>query len=478
MSDKKKAVKSVSWITFSTIFQTLLQFLQISVLARLLNPADFGIVAISNTVIIFFSLFANLGFSNSIISKQETNRKTLTSIFFLGIFLGTIIFLLVYCSSPLIVKFYHEARLAKVIKLASCIFLITSFGTVYSALLQKELKFKAVAITDIAGYLFGVSLTVFLAYHGYKELSLVYGSLATDLCKTSLQVILGRKLFYPTLHFSFSEIKEHLRFGIFNFGEGVVGFVQSNWDNIIIGKLLGANVLGYYTLAYQLAIFPVIKINPIILQVAFPLIAKMKENASELKNSYLKILDLISYFNLPLLAGLYITAESVVPLIYGPGWEPTFPLIKIFVFVSIFSCLSHPLFTLVYTKGKPNLLFYLNLVTLIVKIPLVYYFGKLWNVSGIAYAFLLATIINTSLNFFIVQFLIGDYFKSFISNLYKPVLFCILMVLMVHFYKIFVGFNGIINTSAEIIIGGLVYLIFTFFFKYSMVEIKQFKKLL
>ncbi|RYY07861.1 MAG: colanic acid exporter [Sphingobacteriaceae bacterium] len=478
MSDKKKAVKSVSWITFSTIFQTLLQFLQISVLARLLNPADFGIVAISNTVIIFFSLFANLGFANSIISKQETNRKTLTSIFFLGIFLGAIIFLLVFYSSPLLVSFYHEVRLAKVIKLASCIFLITSFGTVYSALLQKELKFKAVAITDIAGYLFGVSLTVFLAYKGYKELSLVYGSLATDLCKTSLQVILGRKLFYPNLHFSFSEIKEHLRFGIFNFGEGVIGFVQSNWDNIIIGKLLGTNILGYYTLAYQLAVFPVIKINPIILQVAFPLIAKMKENASELKKSYLKILDLISYFNLPLLAGLYITAESVVPLIYGPGWEPTFPLIKIFVFVSIFSCLSHPLFTLVYTKGKPNLLFYLNLVTLIIKIPLVYYFGKLWNVNGIAYAFLLATIINTSLNFLIVQSLIGSYFKRFISNLYKPVFFCVLMVLTVHFYKQFIGFNGIINTAAEIAIGGLVYLLFTVWFKYSIVEIKQFKKLL
>ncbi|WP_419800597.1 MOP flippase family protein [Mucilaginibacter sp.] len=476
MSNQKKAVKSVSWVTFSTILQTALQFLQISILARLLSPADFGIVAISNTVIIFFSLFANLGFSNAIISKQETNKKTLSSIFFLGIFLGTIIFLLVYISSPLIVSFYHEIRLAKVIQLASCIFLITSFGTVFSAMLQKELNFKSIAITDIAGYIIGVSLTIFLAYHGFKELSLVYGGLATDFCKTVLQVILGRKFFWPNLHFSFSEIKAHLRFGVFNFGEGIVGFIQSNWDNIIIGRLLGAKVLGYYTLAYQLAIFPVIKINPIILQVAFPLIARMKENPSELKKYYLKILDLISYFNLPLLAGLYITAESVVPLIYGPGWAPTFPLIKIFVFVSVFSCLSHPLFTLVYTKGRPNLLFYLNLITLIVKVPLVYYLGKYWNVTGIATAFLLATMVNTILNFFIVQYLIGNYLKDFLANFYKPVLFCVLMVLVVYFYKGFIGYSGLLNTTAEIVIGGFIYLLLTIFFKYSIVEIKNFKR--
>lgn len=478
MNNKKKAIKSVSWITFSTIFQTILQFLQITILARLLSPADFGIVAISNTVIIFFSLFANLGFSNSIISRQESDRKVLSSIYFLSIGLGIIIFLLVFYSSPLVVSFYHELRLGKVIRLASLIFLITYFGSIYNALLQKELKFQAIAIIDIISYLIGVSITIVLAYKGYKELSIVYGGLATDTCKTALQIFLGRKLFFPSFNFTTKEIKEHLKFGVYNFGEGIIGFAQSNWDNIIIGRLLGTKILGYYTLAYQLAIFPVIKINPIILQVAYPVIAKMKENPTELKNSYLRILDLITYFNVPLLAGLFITAETVVPLVYGAGWEPTFPLIKIFVFVSIFSCLSHPLFTLAYTKGKPNLLFYLNVITLAAKIPLVYYLGKYWNVTGIAVAFLLSTLLNTVLNFFIVQSLIGTYIKNFIVNFYKPIVFSAAMVIVVYFYKYFVGYEGLINAIAEISIGGLIYLALTLIFKYSLIEIKQFKKML
>ena len=101
-----------------------------------------------------------------------------------------------------------------------------------------------------------------------------------------------------------------------------MGFIQANSDNILVGGMLGVKQLGYYTLASQLAVFPISRLSPIILQVAYPILARFKGDTNELKKSYLTILDLLSYVNLPLLAGLFITADSVVPLFYGPGWEP------------------------------------------------------------------------------------------------------------------------------------------------------------
>jgi len=475
MSYKQKAINSTKWVTVSTVFQTALQFIQIAILARLLSPAAFGLVGISATVIAFFSTFANLGFSNSIIYKQETDQKVLSTVYLTNIGIGIIIFTLIYLSSPLIIAFYHEPRLDKVIKLTSLIFLIIYYGSVYGFMLQKELQFKSIAIIDILVNIIGTTVTITLAYRGYNEMSLVYGGLVTHVCRTVLLVYFGFNLFKPSLYFKLNEIKEHLRFGVFNLGEGLISFVQGNWDNIVIGSMLGAELLGYYTLAYQLAIFPVNKINPIILQVAYPVLAKMKENLAELKNSYIKILDLLTFFNLPLLTGLFITAESVVPLIYGPGWEPTFPLIKIFVLVSIFSCLSHPLFTLVYTKGKPQLLFYLNLVTLACKIPLVYVLGDNYGVKGIAIAFLLATLINMILNFFIVHSLIGSFLKQLLLSIYKPVLFCLLMVVTVYCYKSFVGYSGWFNAIAEIALGGIIYVALTLKYKFSFVELKDLK---
>lgn len=476
MSTKQQAISGGKWITISTVISTVFQFVQVSILARLLEPSVFGVVSVSTLIINFFFIFSNLGFSNSIISKQESDPKVLSSLYFMGLMLGGTVFLIVYFSSPLVVAFYHEPRLDKVIKLASFYFIINYVGQIFLFILQKELQFKSVAIVEIIGTVTGTTIAITLAYNGYAETSLIIGYLIMHVVRTVLSIILGLKYFRPSFYFNFKLIKDHLRFGLFNVGDGLIGFIQGNADNIIVGSLLGVTSLGYYTIAYQLAVFPINKLNPIILQVAYPVLAKMKGNDQELKNSYIKILDIISYLNLPLLAGLLITAESVVPLFYGPGWDNTIPLIKIFVFQSFFGCLTHPLFTLAFTKGKPNLLFYLNLATLVVKVPLLYFFGKYWHVTGIAFSYLTTTFISLILNFYIAHSLIGNFFKEFLANIAKPLSFCLLMIVTVFAYKELVGYEGVFNTVVEIALGGAIYLALTLRFKVSLPEIRTFKE--
>ncbi len=464
------------WITVSTVVSTVFQFVQVAILARLLAPADFGIVSISNLIIAFFGLFANLGFSNSIIYKQEGDRRVLSTLYFLNLLVGLAIFALIWFGTPFIVSFYHEPKLAQVVKLASCYFLIVYFGQLYYFLLEKELRFQSVALIDIAGTVVGAVVTVVLAYTGYQELSLIIGSLANQAVRTVCQILFGLRLFVPLLYFNLKAISDHLRFGIFNLGDGLIGFIQGNCDNILIGGILGVKMLGYYSMAYQLAIFPINKLNPIILQVAYPILARMKDNTENLKKSYLKILDFLSYCNLPLLAGLFITSDSVVPLFYGPGWEPTIGLIRIFVFVGVCMTLSHPLYTLAFTKGKPNLLFYLNVATLVIKIPLVYVFGLYWGVTGIALAFLLATFLNLLANFALVQHLVGPFMGEFLRNFAKPLLFCVLMMGVIVVYKTVVGYTGWANTIAEVLLGGATYATLTLLYKLSFTELKAYRQ--
>lgn len=466
------------WITIATTISTLFQFVQVAVLARLLEPTSFGIVSISTLIIGFFQIFSNLGFSNSIIYKQESDRQVLSTLYFLNLLVGFAIFIIIQFTSPYIISFYNEPKLGRVLQFSSCYFLIVYFGQLYLFLLEKELKFKSIAIIDIIGTVTGSGVTIGLAYSGYEELSLIIGSLVMQAIKVVLQIAFGIRFFIPTLAFDLSNIKEHLRFGFFNLADGLLGFMQANSDTIFIGGMLGVKMLGYYTIAYQLAVYPTSKLNPIILQVAYPILAKMKDNVAGLKRSYLKILDFISYCNMPLLAGLFITADSVVPLIYGPGWDKTVELIYLFVFVAILSCLSHPLFTLAFTKGKPNLLFYLNFATLLVKLPLVYWLGHSWGVMGIAVAFLLATLFNLIGNFILVQHLIGDFFGSFLKDIIKPTIFCLIMVSVVYSYKQFAGNISLMNTVIEILLGGLTYAVLTLAYKLSFTEIKEYKQAL
>lgn len=476
MSHKQNAIDGGKWITISTVISTVFQFVQVTILARILDPSVFGVISVSTLIINLFYIFSNLGFSNSIIYKQETDRKVLSSLYFVSLLLGFVIFGVVWFSSPLVVAYYKEPKLDHVIKLASLYFVIIYFGQVYLFLLQKELRFKSIAIMEIIGAATGMIVAISLAYSGFEELSLIFGQLAMHVVRTALQVYYGRKLFRPMFYLNIPSIKEHLRFGIYNVGDGLLGFIQGNSDNIIVGGLLGVKALGFYTIAYQLAIFPITKLNPIILQVAFPILAKMKDNNEELKKSYLNILDLVSFLNLPLVAGLFVTADVVVPLLYGPGWEPTIPLIRIFTFVSIFYCLSNPLFTLAFTKGKPNLLFYINLATLILKVPLLYFLGARYEVTGIALAFLISMFLNLIMNFYTVHRLVGPFMQQFLAMFSRPVAFCAVMIAAIALYKYTVGNDGIIHAAAQILIGGGIYLLLTHRFKMSIREIMALRK--
>lgn len=475
MSNKKLAISGAKWTTISTVVNTVLQFGQVAVLARLLEPASFGIVSISTLVITFLGIFAHFGFSNSIVYKQESDNKVLSTIYYLNLMIGAAMFIIIYLGAPLLVLYYKEPRLEGVLHISAFYFPIIFLGQVYNILLEKELRFKELALTDIGCSIIGTVVTVVLAYQGLEAKALVYGLLGGQLLKMFVQNIIGRQYFSPILHFDLKEIKEHLMFGVYNIGDSLLGFANSNMDTILIGGLLGVKELGYYTIATQIAVYPVARICPIIVQICYPIMARMKENLEQLKGAYLKILDFLSYTNIPLLVGLYFMASNVIPLIYGPGWEATVPLIKIFVFTGIFYCLQYPLSTIAYSTGKPNLLFYLNLATAIIKFPIIYFMAKQYGITGIAVGFLITTFISLLLNFYLIRYMVGNFMKTFLTNIAKPVLFSVAMSVAILLYKQFIGNEGIVHTIIQIAIGGLVYGVLTLKYKLSFAELKNLK---
>lgn len=476
MSNKKKAINGAKWTTISTIVNTILQFGQIAVLARLLEPSAFGIVSVSTLVLNFLGIFAHFGFSNSIIYKQETDRGVLSTIYYLNIMIGILMFALIYLTAPLLVHYYNEPRIADVLRISAFYFPIVFFGQIYNILLEKELKFKSLALTDIVSSIIGTTVTVFLAYEGLQAKSLVYGLLVSQSIKMVSLNLIGKQFFSPIMYFNLKRIKEHLVFGMYNIGDSLLNFANSNMDTIMIGGLLGVKQLGYYTIALQIAVYPIARLCPIIVQIAYPIMAKIKDNLEQLKGAYLKILDFIAYCNIPLLTGLYLMAANVIPMIYGPGWEATIPLIKIFVFMGVFTCLVFPLSTVAYSTGKPNLLFYLNLATLIIKFPTIYIMAKYYGITGIAVGFLITSFISLILNFFMLQHMVGTFMKAFLKDISKPILFSFIMAAVILMYKHFIGDIGLVHTLLQIAIGGMVYGGLTLKYKLSFSEMKNLRQ--
>jgi len=477
MSNQKSAINGAKWTTTATIITVLFAFFQLAIIARVLDSSAFGLVAMSTITINFFHIFANLGFTNSIISKQETDKKILSTIFYSSLALGLTMFISVNLCSHLIAEYFNEPRLKYIIRISSINFPLIYAGQIYNILLQKELKFKQLAIIDVSSSLFGTIITTSLAYNNFEELSLIYGEVCYTAFKVTLFIIVGFKLFNPIFYFNLKDIKDHLRFGVYNLGEGILGYAGSNVESIIIGKIIGAKALGLYTIAYQLAVYPIVRLNPIIMQVTYPIMAKMKDTAG-LKRAYIKIVDFITYCNFPLLAGLFITAISVIPLVYGKDWIDTIPLVKVIIFVSMLKCINAPISSLAFTKGKPNLIFYLNLTTLIIKLPIIYFFSMYFGLMGVAVANLITTIAETILTSILAKHLIGDYFREFLLNIYKPILFCLIMVLIIAVYQHFITSTALVHTLIQIGIGGSIYLGLTLKYKLSLTEILALKKTL
>lgn len=475
MSNQTAAINGAKWTTSATVITTLLSFGQLALIARVLDPKVFGLVSICTLVVNFFHIFANLGFTNSIISKQETDKEALSTIFYASVALGLVMGLLIFCSSSIVADYYDEPKLVYVIRVSSITFPLIYFSQIYWNLLQKELKFKVLAVVDVVGGLINFITVLILAYNEFEELSIVYSQLFFTFIKTILYIVLGRKLFSPILCFKLNKIKDHLRFGIYHLGEGVLGFVNGNLENLVIGKAIGIKELGLYTIAYQLAVFPIYKLNPIIMQVSYPIMAKIKDDAG-LKRAYLKIVDFITYCNFPLLAGLFITSSTTVILIYGSDYQGSIPLVKVILFVSFLSCITAPVSAVALSKNKPNIMFYLNLFSLAVKIPILYVLSHYFGLMGIVYGYVLNTALETVMILNIVNRLVGSFMTVFLSNIIKPVLFSFIMVITIAVYQSFVGTQGIYNLIAQIILGACVYVFLTLKYKISIQEILELRK--
>lgn len=461
MTLRQKALSGAKWTTTSTGINLLLQFIQLAVIARILGPSALGLMGMVMIVIGFSQAFADMGISNAIIHRQNISKKQLSSLYWLNIFAGLVIFLILILISPFVASLYQEPKIQGLIYWAAAIFLITPFGQQFQILLQKELKFNYIAIIEVISTLIGTITTITLAYLGYGVITIVWGQLANAVVKVVLLVTFVGRDWKPNIFFNKSDLEGFLSFGLYQMGERTLNYFNKNLDYIVIGKFLGPEALGYYTLAYNIIILPVSKINPILTRVAFPIFSKIQDQNSKLKEGYLKILNILSFINFPIFIGLASTSLLFIPTIFGEEWSKSILLIQILAGVGLLRSTGNPAGSLLLSKGRADLGFKWNLFLMFTQIPgilLGLFFG---GVVGVALAYLLLEVMYSILNYrIIIRSLIGPCLVKYIGSMWPAFWISIIMGILVFTSNIF--FNMEINTAnliVQIIIGFLVYII-------------------
>ena len=327
MSKIKKLASGVSWGVFSTIAVTGFQLMFMAIMARLLDPASFGLVAVANVCLRFFIYFAQMGTGPALIQKPTLENGDIAAALTVSLGIALLFFLLVQISAPLFELFYEMPQLANVIRALSLNFIISGFLAVSVGLLQRNMAFRTLAIIDVIAYVLGYGVVgLGAAYYGLEVWALV----AAFLTQMSLTAILSYALIRFPLNFRYtrSQRQYFLKYGGRYSFIGFTEFLSSSLDALVIGKLLGATVSGLYNRASLLAHLPVQQPANILTKALFPIMSSVgDQREKQIYGLQLSAL-LVGGYAFAVSIGINIAATDIVKVLLGEKWLPSVPILQ------------------------------------------------------------------------------------------------------------------------------------------------------
>ena len=397
---RHSAVRGVKWTTVSMVFVTIVGLVQLAILTRLLSKTDFGLMAMIATVVGFAQVYADMGFSNAIIYKQEATPKQLSSLYWMNIAVSVALGAAVAAAAPLVAAFFGEPSLVTPLRVVCLSFVITPLGQQFQFLLQRELEFDLLARRDIAAALTGLVVASATAALGQGVFALVWGQLAQASVRSFTVAVIGWRRWRPSLHLRWGDLHGFLSFGFYQLGERTIYYWAANIDYLLIGRYLGPEQLGVYTIAYNLVVLPLTKLNPVLTKVAFPVFARRQDDPAAMRRGFGELIELVAFATFPLLIGLGVTAPIAVPVIFGDAWQPAVILVQIMVVMGLLKCLSNPLGSVLLAKGRADVGFWLNVAGTAVTVAV------LWTVVSRGTEAVAWAHTGVNLLFFVVELLI------------------------------------------------------------------------
>lgn len=402
------------------MINVLSQFLSIVVnvvLARLLVPEDFGLVALTMTFIGFVTVFTNMGFGSSIIHERETTKAQLSSIYWLNYAISVFSFLIVMFTADLAADFYEDQRLSPIIMVAAVSILINPFFIVQYKLLERDLEFKMLSRINLSGTLIGSLSAIVGAVAGLGAYALVLQSLFSPAVR--LILVINYKRWFPDLHFNFKEIKHMVWYSLKFKASDMALYFERNVDYLILGKFFTSAVLGYYAFSYNIMYTPVKRISYIFSEVLFPSFASIKNDPKKIISGYFRSVQLIGMVAVPAMTILAFNAELIIQTVFGHKWDEAIPIVRVLCFAGAIQSVSQFGGVIFPSIGKPEVTMYISVgrtVFTVLAIVLGVQFGVLW----VAYFLVVAKALSFGLFLMVLNHHISFSFDQLFKSLIGP----------------------------------------------------------
>lgn len=369
----------------AAVLRSLLQLAQVAILARLLSPADYGLMAIIGVMLGFAGLFADLGVNCAFMHKREITAEQRSSLYWTNVAVSGTIVAIVAAASPLLAAFFGDERLMIPMILSASTFVLSALGQQVKLVAEKELNFRPVVLLETFSAVAGFGVAVVTALAGWGVYALVASGIVSAFLNTVLAWVYLARGWRPMLRLRLSDVRPFLGFGGAVVANAVVNQINSTVDLILGGRLLGAAQLGLYSVPRNLAFQIQMTINPIITRVGFPLIAEVQSDVARVRTIYLKTMNMTASTNAPVYLGIAFFAPEIVAILLGSGWERSGDLLRILALWGGIRSTGNPVGSLLLGVGRADLQLKWNLAVALVFPPTIW-LGSRAGPEGMAWA--------------------------------------------------------------------------------------------
>jgi len=369
-------------------------------LARLLDPKDFGLVALALLVITAMQPFSGLGMAPAVVQSKLEKQQIAFPAFAVTLVTSGSLFLLVCTNAGLAATLLGDPAVEPIIRLLSVVIVLDALSLVPGALLQKDLRFAPLSRAAFSSRLVELGVSLTLASLGFGVWSLVYGRMAFSATKIVMNWIASRSwVWLKPRRWNPVDLQSLLHFGVRNAGSNLVAFLNNNWDSWLVGRYLGATSLGYYSKAFNLTTKTMEGISQQVVDAVFlPTYAAIQDDRDRLARVYVKAMNVVVLITVPLALGVVVLAQELVEVLLGAKWLPMVPVVQVFGLKSLSRPLSTATASLFHGVGHPEYNLRAGLVLTAVLVPLSVLLLR-WDIAGVAASVLAAHLVGWVYNF-------------------------------------------------------------------------------
>ncbi|MBW1833473.1 MAG: lipopolysaccharide biosynthesis protein [Deltaproteobacteria bacterium] len=461
---KNKTLHALFWSSFERIGQQGIQFIISIILARLLLPEQFGLIAMLTIFMAIAQSFINSGFGQALIQKQDVTHIDECSIFYFNIFVGFFAAGLLCLAAPWIAGFYNQPLLVPLTCALSLNLIINAFGLVQITLLTKHIDFKTQLKVSVIATVISGTIGVPMAFNGFGVWSLVAQSLSSNLFRTALLWLFNT--WRPSLAFSLVALRGMFAFDSKLLCAKLIATIFNNIYLIVIGKMFSAADLGFYSRAKGLQQLPVANISGIVSRVTFPVFSSVQDDKPRLKRGVRKALLTLAMLNFPLMIGMGVVARPLVMVLLTEKWGPCIPYLQSLCVVGMLYPVHLINLNVLTAQGRSDLFFRLEIlkkILVVIAISVTYRWGIIAMIYG--------QIVTSCLGYFLNAYYTGkmlDYpITEQIQDLIPSLALAGIMGLGVYALKYAHIANQLALLSAQIITGIVLYAVLCYIFRIS-----------